>query len=276
MLNHGSLVAVKRLLESYVPKVRAAIANLKDVYIPGENWELFEAAVIFYAISEKCKLPIQRDVSKYWIKTLGGADYSVSVNLDSTPEDPEYQCKTPDNGKSYNACGSMTRGSQKYQGLNSWSIDSRFCSREGAWQNNKVEDYEALYEWMTGAISDSKVNEEKVNRLRERKFLSDDNKVNIMVVKSTLEEFDKQIPSLDKEIQDEFADIALDISMESAKQYPPQIQDLQIFTMMYFYIGNMEAMMVLDELYDTGVFKPLSENEKVTSQLIMFADRLPG
>lgn len=147
---------VKRLLESYVPKVRAAIADLKDVYIPGDNWELFEAAAIFYAISEKCHLPIQRDVSKYWIKTLGGADYSVSVNLDSTPEDPEYQCKTPDNGKSYNACGSMT-----------------------------------------------------------------------------------------------------------------------IFTMMYFYIGNMEAMMVLDELYDTGIFKPLSENEKVTSQLIMFADRLP-
>ena len=34
--------------------------------------------------------------------------------------------------------------------------------------------------------------------------------------------------------------------------------------------------MVMDILYNNGIFKPLTENEKVTSNLIMFADRLPN
>lgn len=33
--------------------------------------------------------------------------------------------------------------------------------------------------------------------------------------------------------------------------------------------------MVMDILYNNGTFKELSENEKVTSNLIMFCDKLP-
>jgi len=34
-------------------------------------------------------------------------------------------------------------------------------------------------------------------------------------------------------------------------------------------------MMVMDILYQNGTFRPLTKEEKVTSQLLMFADRLP-
>ena len=38
---------------------------------------------------------------------------------------------------------------------------------------------------------------------------------------------------------------------------------------------NSLAVLVLNKLYENGTFKPLTENEKVTSQLIMFSDKLP-
>jgi hypothetical protein len=40
-------------------------------------------------------------------------------------------------------------------------------------------------------------------------------------------------------------------------------------------VGSTVAMMVLDELYDSRTFRPLTEDEKVTANLLMFADKLP-
>lgn len=42
------------------------------------------------------------------------------------------------------------------------------------------------------------------------------------------------------------------------------------------FVGNTVAIMVMDILYDSGTFRPLTENEKVTSNLIMFSDTLPA
>ena len=87
--------------------------------------------------------------------------------------------------------------------------------------------------------------------------------------------FDELIPSLDKEIVDEFVDFALSQAIVVAKEYPSQLQDLVIVDFVQQFIGIQVAMMVLDKLYENGTFKPLSEDEKVTSNLLMFADRLP-
>ena len=83
----------KILAEKYVPKVRAAVKKLKDtdVYIPGGNRELLEAAAIFYAIDSKCALPVEKDLSKHRIKTLDGADYFVSVETETKILDPDFK-----------------------------------------------------------------------------------------------------------------------------------------------------------------------------------------
>ena len=78
-----------------------------------------------------------------------------------------------------------------------------------------------------------------------------------------------------KEIVDEFVDFALRQAIVVAKEYPSQLQDLVIVDFVQQFIGIQVAMMVLDKLYENGTFKPLSEDEKVTSNLLMFADRLP-
>ncbi len=128
----------------------------KKLYIPGGNRELFEAAVIFVAVCEKCSVHIDKDISKHRIKTFDGADYLVTVEIKDEIIDPDYKCEfdLSELERKYNCCGQMTRDSQKYPCLYSWSMDSRFDSRTGSWQNNLNSDYESIYEIITGAITE--------------------------------------------------------------------------------------------------------------------------
>lgn len=85
----------------------------------------------------------------------------------------------------------------------------------------------------------------------------------------------KKIPALPEQFKEKYAGYALEAAMEEAKAYPPQMQDLVISQCANSLIGSTVAIMILDILYGNGTFRPLAENEKVTSQLIMFSDILP-
>lgn len=263
------------ILKSYVPKVKEAIKKLSDVYIPGGNPELFEATAIFYAIVNKFDLPIVKNVSPYLIKTLDGGEYYVTVNLKSEIIDPDFKPTIEESTRDYTACGSMMRNAWKYPTVKSWSNDNRFSTRKGMWQNNLNTDYDAIYEVICGDIEDNKANEEKFKRLRERGFITDDGRLNVLVVKKTMEEFDALIPSPEKEQLDEFAKIAIEQAVMLAKNYPPQMQDFIVFEFVKWYVDNTIAMIVLDKLYDSGEYKPLTESEKATANLLVFSDRLP-
>ena len=261
------------LIKEFVPKVREAVKDIEDVYIPGGNYELLEAAAIFYAITNNCWLPIKRDLSKYYIKTTDGGKYIAYVNLPAIQADPDY--KRDFEHPSYWVCGDMTRWSEKYPSVYSWSVDTRYSSREGAWQNNCTADYEYLYEFLTGRITDEDASSEKFKRLRKRKYLSEDGQVNIMVIKGKKEDFFDRIPKLDDGLKQAFADFALEAATLEANDYPSQMRDLVISWMAGGFINAAVALMVMDILYADGTFKPLTEDEKITSNLIMFCDILP-
>lgn len=261
------------LAKEYVPLVRAALQDRKDMYIPGGNRELMEAAAVFYGISKKGGIWSDKDISRYFVQTTDGGSYIVTVELDAVRSDPDY-IPTIDI-LSYWGCGAMFRRSNKYPSVYSWSVDTRYCSRKGTWENNLTSDYEALYEYVSGMIHDDIVSKDKIQRLREKQFLTEDNAVNIMMVKDTEEHFFAEIPELDSAVRDRFADMALEYGMNAARQYPPQMQDLIISQSISGFIGNTVAIMVMDILYKDGTFRPLTENERVTSNLIMFSDKLP-
>lgn len=263
------------ILKNYVPKVKEAIKKITDIYIPSGNPELFEATAIFYAIANKFDLPIVKNVSPYLIKTLDGGEYYVTVNLKSEIIDSDFKPILEESTRDYSACGSMMRNSWKYPTVKAWSYDSRFSTRKGRWQNNLNTDYDAIYEVICGDIEDNKANEEKFKRLRERGFITDDGRLNVLVVKKTMEEFDALIPSPDKDQLDEFAKIAIEQAVMLAKNYPPQMQDFIVFEFVKWYVDNTVAMIVLDKLYDSGEYKPLTQSEKATANLIVFSDRLP-
>ncbi|SER90193.1 RNA polymerase sigma factor, sigma-70 family [Butyrivibrio fibrisolvens] len=263
------------ILKSYVPKVKEAIKKITDIYIPSGNPELFEATAIFYAIVNKFDLPIVKNVSPYLIRTLDGGEYYVTVNLKSEIIDPGFKPILEESTRDYTACGSMTRNSWKYSTVKAWSCDSRFSTRKGMWQNNLNTDYDAIYEVICGDIEDNKANEEKFKRLRERGFITDDGRLNVLVVKKSMEEFDALIPSPEKEQLDEFAKIAIEQAVMLAKNYPPQMQDFIVFEFVKWYVDNTIAMIVLDKLYDSGEYKPLTQTEKATANLLVFSDKLP-
>jgi RNA polymerase sigma factor (sigma-70 family) len=263
------------ILKSYVPKVKEAIKKITDIYIPSGNPELFEATAIFYAIVNKFDLPIVKNVSPYLIKTLDGGEYYVTVNLKSEIIDPDFKPTIKESTRDYTACGSMMRNAWKYPTVKSWSNDNRFSTRKGMWQNNLNTDYDAIYEVICGDIEDNKANEEKFKRLRERGFITDDGRLNVLVVKKSMEEFDALIPSPEKEQLDEFAKIAIEQAVMLAKNYPPQMQDFIVFEFVKWYVDNTIAMIVLDKLYDSGEYKPLTESEKATANLLVFSDKLP-
>ncbi len=274
------LMIAKELVTGYVPQIREALKNYTDVYIPGGNRELLEATLIFYKISTY-RLPVAKDLSKYRIRTLDGGDYTVTIFPRVEIADPDYQVNPEEaadiirvNGD-YNVCGTMWRQSSKYPGVSSISNDSRYCSRTGSWENNKNEDYEYLYEYITGAITDNTANREKFTRLRKRGFLTPDGRVNIMVAKNQDELLHTLLPDMEPEMEKRYASIALEQAMFLANKYPAHMQDLVVHDTVNGQFNSMVALMVLDELYYNGTFTPLTEQEKVTSQLIMFSDTLP-
>lgn len=262
------------LVREYVPTVLEAIKDVEDIYIPSGNRELFEAAVVFYAVANKCKINTDIDHTKYYVQTTDGGRYIPYVYTKSKPSDPEYE-PTLKNLPFYGSCGSMQRGSDKYTSVFSWSVDSRYSTREGYWENNLVSDYEYLYEYIRGELPDTAANIEKIARLKERGYLTADNKPAIMIVKDDYKEFFKTVPNMDESLKERFADTALELAMIEARDYPPQIQDLIVYYRVKHFIGNMTAIMVMDILYSNGTFKALTEEEKITSQLIMFSDILP-
>ena len=58
---------------------------------------------------------------------------------------------------------------------------------------------------MTGAITDNRANESKFKRLRKRQYITEDNKVNIMMIKGDSKDFFKKIPPLDENLKKQFA-----------------------------------------------------------------------
>ena len=263
----------KLLVREYVPQIRAAIEDVKDIYIPSGNRELFEAAAIFYAVNNKCNTASKINFSQYSIKTLAGGNFIAYVDIPATQSDPDYV--SPQTFPPYWACGDMNRWSEKYPSVYAWSVDSRYSSRTGGWKNNRTSDYEYLYEFLTGAIENTPANKEKFDRLKARGFLTEDNKVNIMVVRDKAETFFAKLPSLGEEIKKTFADYALEHAMIVAKDYPPQMRDLVVARYVNSFVNSPVALMVMDILYENGTFRPLTEGEKVTSNLLMFCDQLP-
>ena len=264
----------EELAETYVPLVRKAVENVREVYLPDGNRELLEASAVYYGVSSKCTIHSKIDCSRYAIHTLDGGEYfSVLVDLKDKCEDPDYVPSL--NLTNYFVCGDMYRRSGKYP-VFSWSANSRYDSRKVGYQYNLVSDYESLYEYITGQIADVPANAEKFARLRERQFLTADGRVNVPVVKGDQDAFFGLLPSLHEEMERKFARTALDCAMQSAKRYPQQMRDLLVSRSVEGFISSTVGLMVLDILYGNGTFRPLTENERVGINLLVFSDVLPG
>ena len=96
-----------------------------------------------------------------------------------------------------------------------------------------------------------------------------------MVVQGAAEEFFNRIPNLNEGFKKQFADYAFEYAQAVVRDYPPQMRDLVFSWTAGGFISKEVALMVMDVLYANGAFQPLTEREKITSNLILFTDILP-
>ena len=272
-LREKQLEIAKILADEYYPVVRDAVKQLGEVYLPTGNRELLERTVLLHKLAGTRIKGEERDLSRYTVKTTAGGEFIAYIGLESVCSDPDYAAKIPQ--KNYWCCGTMNRWSEKYP-VRSWSYDTIWTSRKGAWENNLTSDYEALYEYMTGALSDTPANKEKWNRLRERGFVDENGKVAVMVARNEVKDEIERIPPVGDDILRRFADAALEYAMTEARQYPPQMQDLVVSDCLHTFAGRTVALMTCDLLYERGVWKPLTDAEKVAVDLMVFSDTLPA
>ncbi len=272
-LREKQLEIAKILADEYVPVVRRAVEKLGEVYLPAGNRELFEMTVLLHKLNGTCIKGEERDLSRYTVKTTAGGEFIAYAHLDCVCSDPDYVLKIPQSNIWW-CCGIMNRWSEKYP-VSSWSYDTRWTCREGAWENNLTSDYEALYEYITDQLPDTPANAEKRKRLRERGLVDDKGKVAVMVARNEVRDEIERIPPVGDDVLRKFADAALEYAMAEARQYPPQMQDLIVSKSMLTFAGPTVALMTRDLLYERGVWKPLTVAEKAAVDLMVFSDTLP-
>ena len=204
-LNRKQLEAAKILADEYYPVVSDAVDRLGEIYLPTGNRQLAEMSIFLHKV---CTTPVSsagRDISRYYIKTPDGGEFIAYAVLEQTCSDPDYQPSIP--MENWLCCGAMNRWSDKYP-VGSWSYDTKWTSRQGAWENNLGEDYEKLYEYMTHQLPDIPANAEKLARLRERGMIDESGRVTVMVARTGVRDEIESIPSIGESVTRRFADAA--------------------------------------------------------------------
>lgn len=259
------------LKREFVPQVKAFADGVNDIYIPGGDRSLLFATLIPYAIlNEYCAFGEEIEISKYFIQPADGGSYIAYAYQEQEQSDPGY---TPTiEMKQYGCCGPMTRWNDKYgDKVGSWSIDTKFDNREGGWRNNLMEDYDYLYEFLCGKLPKGTENIEKYQRLYDRKYLSADDEVQVIVAKNgSLSE----LPKFSDELKEKLAAYAGKTYELEKNYYPAQMQDL-IRDESRYVLSPSIALMILDDLIADGTLPSFTEAQRTTLNLIVFSDRLP-
>lgn len=260
------------LRTEYAPLVKAYADSVENVYIPDGNRELLFATLLTYGImTQNQAYGEEIDISKYIIQPTDGGSYTAYAQQNMVQSDPEYT-PTLEKMRYYNTCGPMTRGGDKYgDRVTSWSIDSDLDTREGFWQNNRMEDYEYLYEFLCGKLPKGEENAEKYQRLYERKFLGDNDEVQVIVAENDALNDLPKFPDALKAKLANYAGRAYELVKDS---YPPQMQDLIRDQSRYVLLPRM-PMAIIDSMITDGTLSDFADAQRTALNLIVFSDKLP-
>lgn len=268
----------KILCDKYVPVLVNYIKNyIKDkIYVPDDDINLLLWAVITFACGYKLCVDKGINSDIFSVKRKDGGDY-IAFALVETDFDVSY------NKNLYDSCGDMTRGLGKYP-LHSWQLNTYYDDRIGRWQNNINNDYDYLYEYITGAIKKEDSQIDKYQRLYEKGYLINENgkdSVNIIIVKDDCKTwlnentFTKNLPGITdelKEISNKFDEEMYELNKD---QFPPHMQKLYKARTTNSFTNNNTRTHVMEQLLSSGVLKLSTEIQKHGLNTIMFCDVLP-
>jgi RNA polymerase sigma factor (sigma-70 family) len=269
----------KIVCEKYVPKIIEYLKNRdnSDIYIPGNDFNLLLWSVIPLAMGYK--LPADESNShKFSVKRPDGGDYIAFASVET---DCETWGRLSYKPELYYACGDMTRGSAKKYKQFSWQLDTYYDNRTGAWQDNKEEDYDWLYEFYTGKLEKTDANLEKFKRLYDKGYLDSEDKVNLIVIRDDGEDtawsndFARSFPGLTEELRIIGTEFDREIYEINRSNYPAHMQELCRELSKNQLSNNPTRTRVLEQLVKNGVLTLPAENRKPGLCTIMISDTTP-
>ena len=261
--------------EKYIPLVFDAMKNydLKKMYIPENDFNFLMWAAVTYACSYKLYVTENKniDVSKYRVKHKDGGDYIAHASVAGDFKQGELSY----NGNLYGVCGQMTRWGN--YSVIAWQLNTYYDDREGGWRNNLTEDYEYLYEYITGKLSKIPENADKFKRLFDKGYLihkGDSEYVNMLVSSDSPDKFNAFLPGIPEELKALSEKFDEEIYKVAKTQYPPHMQDY-VRSWHTGFSSSEITMRVVEQLVADGTLKPLSDVQKHSVNTIMFCDVLP-
>ena len=261
----------KIIREKYVPLVFDAMKDYssKKIYTPEGDLNFLMWSAVAYSIRHLFNLKsIDAHDPKHYVKRKDGGEYVATGVVDN---DFEVSYDT----EKYGIPNNMTRSSNY---MYSWQISSYYDSRDNASNDNKTEDYDYLYEYITGKITKAPIHADKFKRLFDKGYLvakGDSEYVNIIVTSNAESDFRDILPTPPKEFNAIAEELDAEIYKLDKAQYPVHMQDLhRAWTSNCLADQDMIAY-VFELLTADGTLKPLTDTQKRSVNTIMFCDTLP-
>ena len=164
--------------------------------------------------------------------------------------------------------------------IGTWSLSTSYDNRAFGWEENRLEDIEAFGMFLRGQLPKTEALLDKYVRLYDRGFIVNrDGKdvVNVIVEKETV--FDESF------VEKIYRDVTLP---EKVKRKMDRLIQQKIQLEKPYYPGHMHEMlklwhemrpvnivMVLEELENRGILRPLTEEQKKGVMVIAYSDIIP-
>lgn len=286
------LEVAKMICDEYVPSVIALAKNYakERVYIPGEDfnyflWSLIPMAVTQFPLEEFDWSGLKKN--NYLVKRKDGGEYAASACL--------YEEKVNEIIEKDYICGPMYRGETKTP-IFAWELSSGFDTRESGWEDCDTKDYTSFSLYLKGEFPKTEALLDKHIRLYERGLLrQEDECVNVIVVKETgkdnllaqLKQYGDDalgkvdfagglksfIPEISETVLKRIDEICEERIQLERHYFPKHMHKaLEI----YRKVRKVNVIMVIEELLNRGILKPLSDDQKKGVMIVVYSDVLPG
>lgn len=195
-----------------------------------------------------------------YVKRPDGGNYIACASVNK-------QTEVSDNHKKYYACGYMTRCAEK---IFSVSLETRFNETWKSWMDNLNEDYEALYQVISGLMHKDEFDLKKYRRLCDKGYLLPDeaDKINIVILNTGEKTPEAVMNSLsfDFPYSQDLKDYAKAVDKHLFEFWKKQFPEHMYDTVKYFCRNTLArgnfVPYVIEELLTRGLLSELPEKRK--------------
>ena len=262
----------KIICEEYIPDVFDAVKNLdmSRFYIPDNDINFLLWSAVILAVGKKTiDIRMWKELEKYSIKRKDGGDFIAFADVE-----PDFDLSR---NKQYSVCGDMTRTNERYSTV-AWQFDTYYDSRNNGWRDSLTSDFDSLYEHISGKIKKDDVSLGKYQRLYEKGYLVNDgdkDKVTMIVSTYGSDEFMNLIPDPDEKLTKKLEKYDKEYFEITKDCIAAHMLPLHRVTSRAKWTNGRMRMTVIEQLLETGILTPPTEEQKAALATILFCDSLP-